>query len=168
MAKQEKPHSAEYFGEQRDFWWNSDFVALMAGRWRLSEARTILDAGCGLGHWGRVLAPFLSPEAVVTGVDREPEWVRKAAEIAKARGLTRFGYREGDANALPFADDAFDLVTTCVEAGLGLDAALARVAEKVKGPFAEELARTLREVGMGRMRRNRLNRPLRRGNLNMP
>lgn len=52
--------------------------------------------------------------------------------------------------------DSFDLVTTCVEAGLGLDAALARVAEKVKGPFAEELARTLREVGMGRMRRDAL------------
>jgi tight adherence protein C len=50
--------------------------------------------------------------------------------------------------------DSFDLVTTCVEAGLGLDAALARVAEKVKGPFADELARTLREIGMGRMRRD--------------
>jgi tight adherence protein C len=52
--------------------------------------------------------------------------------------------------------DSFDLITTCVEAGLGLDAALARVAEKVKGPFAEELSRTLREVGMGRMRRDAL------------
>ena len=52
--------------------------------------------------------------------------------------------------------DSFDLVTTCVEAGLGLDAALARVAEKVQGPFAEELSRTLREVGMGRMRRDAL------------
>jgi tight adherence protein C len=52
--------------------------------------------------------------------------------------------------------DSFDLVTTCVEAGLGLDAALARVAEKVQGPFADELSRTLREVGMGRMRRDAL------------
>ena len=52
--------------------------------------------------------------------------------------------------------DSFDLVTTCVEAGLGLDGALARVAEKVQGPFAEELSRTLREVGMGRMRRDAL------------
>jgi tight adherence protein C len=52
--------------------------------------------------------------------------------------------------------DSFDLITTCVEAGLGLDAALARVAEKVQGPFAEELSRTLREVGMGRMRREAL------------
>lgn len=52
--------------------------------------------------------------------------------------------------------DAFDLITTCVEAGLGLDAALARVAEKVEGPFAFELARTLREIGLGKMRREAL------------
>jgi tight adherence protein C len=52
--------------------------------------------------------------------------------------------------------DAFDLITTCVEAGLGLDAALARVAEKVEGPFADELSRTLREVGLGKMRRDAL------------
>jgi tight adherence protein C len=52
--------------------------------------------------------------------------------------------------------DSLDLITTCVEAGLGLDAALARVAEKVEGPFADELSRTLREVGMGRMRRDAL------------
>jgi len=55
--------------------------------------------------------------------------------------------------ALP---DALDMVTTCVEAGLGLDAALARVAEKGSGPLAEELSRTLREVAMGRLRREAL------------
>jgi tight adherence protein C len=52
--------------------------------------------------------------------------------------------------------DAFDLITTCVEAGLGLDAALARVAEKVEGPFAEELSRMLREIALGKMRRDAL------------
>lgn len=111
MTLNDKPHSAEYFGEQRDFWWNPDFMALMAGRWGLSEARSVLDAGCGVGHWGRVLAPFLSPDAVVTGVDREHEWVKKAGETAKAKGLTRFSYRQGDVNALPFGDGQFDLVT---------------------------------------------------------
>jgi len=55
--------------------------------------------------------------------------------------------------ALP---DSLDLVTTCVEAGLGLDAALARVAEKTEGPFAEELRRMLRDVAMGRLRRDAL------------
>jgi 2-polyprenyl-3-methyl-5-hydroxy-6-metoxy-1,4-benzoquinol methylase len=111
MDQKAKPHSAEYFGEQRDFWWNADFMALMAGRWRLSEARAVLDAGCGVGHWGRVLAPFLSPEASVVGVDREPEWVEKAAQTAKAKGLSRFSYRRGDVNSLPFDDARFDLVT---------------------------------------------------------
>ena len=48
--------------------------------------------------------------------------------------------------ALP---DALDLVTTCVEAGLGLDAALGRVAEQMKGPLAAELSQTLREIWHG-------------------
>lgn len=52
--------------------------------------------------------------------------------------------------------DAFDLITTCVEAGLGLDAALARVAEKVPGPFAAELKRALRDVALGKARRDAL------------
>lgn len=52
--------------------------------------------------------------------------------------------------ALP---DALDLITTCVEAGLGLDAALQRVADKSEGPFAEELQKMLRDVSMGKLRR---------------
>lgn len=52
--------------------------------------------------------------------------------------------------------DAFDLVTTSVEAGLGLDAALAKVSEKVKGPFADELKHALRDVTLGKQRRDAL------------
>jgi tight adherence protein C len=52
--------------------------------------------------------------------------------------------------------DAMDLITTCVEAGLGLDAALAKVSEQMKGPLAKELSQTLLEVGMGRLRREAL------------
>jgi tight adherence protein C len=52
--------------------------------------------------------------------------------------------------------DAFDLITVCVEAGLGLDAAMARVSEKVKGPFGEELTVTLREISLGKLRRDAL------------
>lgn len=50
--------------------------------------------------------------------------------------------------------DAFDLITASVEAGLGIDAAFTRVIEKVHGPFAEELTRTMREIQMGRARRD--------------
>jgi tight adherence protein C len=52
--------------------------------------------------------------------------------------------------------DGLDLVTTCVEAGLGLDAALSRVAEKSSGPLADEMGRMLREVAMGKLRREAL------------
>ncbi|MDP2659168.1 MAG: type II secretion system F family protein [Dehalococcoidia bacterium] len=48
--------------------------------------------------------------------------------------------------------DALDLITICVEAGYGLDAALAKVAEKTRGPLADELSRALLEVSLGKPR----------------
>ncbi len=104
----EQPHSAEYFGDQRDFWWNRDFVELMASRWRLGEAREVLDVGSGIGHWGRVLAPFLHADAKVIGLEREEKWVAEATARAPRAGFT---YRQGDAMQLPFDDNTFDLVT---------------------------------------------------------
>lgn len=107
-----KLHSAEYFGDQRDDWWNADFVALMARRLRLSEPRLVLDVGAGQGHWSRVLLPHLSPEARLLGIDREQAWVEEAARRSEALGLgDRARYRLGDATAIPFHDDTFDLVT---------------------------------------------------------
>ena len=55
--------------------------------------------------------------------------------------------------ALP---DALDLIITCMEAGLGVDAAFAKVAEKTSGPLAETISLYLRQVGMGRPRRDAL------------
>ncbi len=52
--------------------------------------------------------------------------------------------------------DSFDLITICVEAGLGLDASFQRVSEKVRGPFADEVRAMLRETGMGKPRREAL------------
>jgi tight adherence protein C len=45
--------------------------------------------------------------------------------------------------------DALDMMTICVEAGLGFDASLIRVARNLKGPMAEECARALQEMQMG-------------------
>jgi tight adherence protein C len=52
--------------------------------------------------------------------------------------------------------DAFDMVTVCVEAGLGLDAALRQVSTKLRGPLSDEISMMLRQVGMGRARREAL------------
>lgn len=50
------------------------------------------------------------------------------------------------------APDALDMLTVCVEAGLGFDAGLAQVAENTAGPLAAEFARLLKEVQLGRSR----------------
>ncbi|HEY8691398.1 MAG TPA: type II secretion system F family protein [Chloroflexota bacterium] len=52
--------------------------------------------------------------------------------------------------ALP---DALDLIVVSMEAGLALDAALAKVVEKTKGPLSQELQRMLREMQLGKPRR---------------
>lgn len=52
--------------------------------------------------------------------------------------------------------DAIDLLTISVEAGLGFDAALQQVARNTDGPVADEFARMLREMQLGKSRREAL------------
>jgi len=52
--------------------------------------------------------------------------------------------------------DALDLLTICVEAGLGFEAAMSKVAEKWDNELALAFARTLREIQLGKVRRDSL------------
>jgi len=56
-------------------------------------------------------------------------------------------------HALP---DALDLLTVCVEAGLGFDAAMGKVAEKWQTELSLEFARVNREIQLGKSRREAL------------
>src|SRR5436309_365433 len=64
----EAPHSAAFFGAVRDFWWNLDQIEVFARRVGLEDARSVLDVGSGVGHWGRLLSHVLSPDATVVGL----------------------------------------------------------------------------------------------------
>jgi tight adherence protein C len=55
--------------------------------------------------------------------------------------------------ALP---DTLDLLTVSVEAGLGLDAAIQKVIEKLKNPLSDELRIALQEMRIGKMRMDAL------------
>lgn len=55
--------------------------------------------------------------------------------------------------ALP---DALDLLTVCVEAGLGFDLAISRVTEKWDDELAREFRRVIQDVRLGRARRDAL------------
>lgn len=111
-GEEAEPHSAVFFGPLRDFWWNLDHLELCARRIGLDDVRSVLDVGCGIGHWGRLLGRVLAPEAHVVGVDPEPRWLEEAARRAAAEGLAdRLTYREGRVESLPFDDASFDLVS---------------------------------------------------------
>lgn len=123
------------FGDQRDFWWNRDFLDLMAARWRLREASSLADIGCGIGHWSRLLYPYLRPPARLAGVDREPLWVAEAAQRFHAvfpqvaTGLISF--YQGDAMQLPLLDDSFEVVT-CQTLLMHLQKPLAALQEMIR------------------------------------
>ncbi len=52
--------------------------------------------------------------------------------------------------------DALDLLTICVEAGLGFDAAMSNVAQKWDNELSLAFARAIREVQLGKVRRDAL------------
>lgn len=56
-------------------------------------------------------------------------------------------------NAMP---DALDLLTICVEAGLGFDAAMSKVSEKWETELSLAFARVIREIQLGKIRREAL------------
>jgi tight adherence protein C len=52
--------------------------------------------------------------------------------------------------------DALDLLTICVEAGLGFDAALSKVSEKWENELSLAFTRAIREIQLGKVRREAL------------
>ena len=115
MSGANKPHSADQFGPQRNFWWNADFLDLIARRWRFQEVRVLADIGCGQGHWSRLLYPRLAPGARIVGVDREPKWVAEAQrrfrlQFASAPSEVA-NFLEGDACRIPLPAESCDMVT---------------------------------------------------------
>ena len=72
----------------------------------------LLDVACGSGQ----LALWAARDGVrVTGVDIAPNLVQRAQARADAEGL-KARFIEGDAEALPFEDASFDVVTSLVGA----------------------------------------------------
>jgi tight adherence protein C len=90
----------------------------------------------GKGIWfalgGSALGFFLPDLFLKSTIDRRQKAVRKA---------------------MP---DALDLLTICVEAGLGFDAAMAKIYEKWDNELGQAFGRVVREIQLGKLRREAL------------
>ncbi|MFD4988484.1 methyltransferase domain-containing protein [Streptomyces sp. NPDC058374] len=75
----------------------------------LEPHHRVLDVGCGPGTITADLAALV-PDGHVTGIDNADEILDAARSTATGRSLTNTAFRTGDAQALPFADDSFDVV----------------------------------------------------------
>lgn len=108
-----KGHSEEYFGNFRDYWYNQDFLELMAKRWELDKVNTLLDIGCGQCHWTRIISSFLVKDSRVTAVDSDPKWATDNDELNRYFSEKELGFeiRKADILKLPFPDNSFDAVT---------------------------------------------------------
>jgi SAM-dependent methyltransferase len=72
---------------------------------------TILEIGCGAGSLVRLLARRFGTANPITAADVNPFLLREAAQLAEVDGLAgAIQFRHGNAEALPFEDDAFDCV----------------------------------------------------------
>ncbi len=94
---------------------------LRSHRWRTAQnsaayllpsllpGQRLLDVGCGPGTVTIDLASRVAPGEVV-GLDRSEVVVEMAREAARAAGAANVTFQAGDVNALPYEDDAFDVV----------------------------------------------------------
>jgi tight adherence protein C len=115
-----------------------------------------------LSYCGLILVPFLS---LISFAGIPTELMSKSTLMLVFGALLGYrlpyGYVQGKAKArtheilkaLPFT---LDLLSISVEAGMALDGAMAIVQEKSKGPMADELGLTLREIRLGKGRNEAL------------
>jgi SAM-dependent methyltransferase len=81
----------------------------MLERARLSGHERVLDVGCGAGH---TALAFAAHAREVVAFDMTEEMLEQTARLAAQRGLANVAVRQGLAEALPFADASFDVVTS--------------------------------------------------------
>ena len=82
---------------------------LFLDRVPLRVGSRVLDVACGSGVVARLAAPRVAPSGKVVGLDLNEEMLA----VARAHALgdsTPIEWKQSDANALPFADCAFDVV----------------------------------------------------------
>jgi len=85
------------------------WATLLVEQARLQPGERVLDAACGTGIVARLALSRVGAAGQVTGVDLNPDMLA-VARIVSAEGGSLIDWREGNVEALPFADEEFDVV----------------------------------------------------------
>lgn len=76
----------------------------------VTEGKSVLDVAGGAGEPALTIAERVGSTGAVTCTDAVTEMVEAARQEAISRGLTNVQFRQCTAEALPFADESFDVV----------------------------------------------------------
>ena len=81
-------------------------------RARIVAGETVLDVGCGTGTLAIAAARRVGPSGAVHGIDPSEDLLRRARKKARRAAGVDVDFLVGSGEALPFADESFDLVLT--------------------------------------------------------
>jgi ubiquinone/menaquinone biosynthesis C-methylase UbiE len=114
MSDEQKSKVQDQFGAAADGYANSEIHAkgeslqVLVKFVKPQPDWIVLDVGTGAGHTALTFAPYVTR---VIASDLTDEMLAKSAELARSRGFTHVETTTADAEALPFENDTFDLVT---------------------------------------------------------
>jgi SAM-dependent methyltransferase len=98
--------------------WNSQYIvqtraatAAIIQAAGVTAGMQVLDLASGTGEPALSLAEAVGPQGHVTATDLALEMLLITEEYARQRGLTNLTCKPADAEALPFPDQSFDVVT---------------------------------------------------------
>jgi ubiquinone/menaquinone biosynthesis C-methylase UbiE len=109
IIRKEFSRQADSFGKPGLTLSSQEYLAWMVAILPLRGDYRVLDVATGTGHLSRAIAPHVLQ---VVAIDMTPAMLEKAKEEAARAGLVNILLEEGDAAALPYKDDSFDMVVS--------------------------------------------------------
>jgi ubiquinone/menaquinone biosynthesis C-methylase UbiE len=107
--RREFSRQADSFGKPGLTLSSQEYLEWMVDILPLQPDYRVLDVAAGTGHLSRAIAPHVRQ---VVAIDMTAKMLEKAKEEAVKAGLVNILFEEGDAAALPYQDDSFDMVVS--------------------------------------------------------
>jgi ubiquinone/menaquinone biosynthesis C-methylase UbiE len=109
VVRREFRQQAPRFGAQGLTLSNREHLRWMVDELHLQSHFEVLDVAAGTGHLSRAIAPHVT---CVVALDLTPEMLAQGRREAEQEGLTNLVFERGEAEALPYPHEAFDLVVS--------------------------------------------------------